>query len=126
MHRELRTRMTGDKKYHILEPTISTDAGPDFHSKVYNEVRLNYQMGPADFQGHKELLPYSEAQCRLEVPFTRELEKPQDTANTYESKSSIQFDSLHHYGNNHSSEHRKDQSPVAIEQWSFPIKFIIK
>jgi hypothetical protein len=71
IHRELKTKMTGDNKFHILEPTISADAGPDYHSKIYNEVWLKYQMGPPNILGEKELLPYSQAQCQVEVPFTR-------------------------------------------------------
>jgi hypothetical protein len=86
IHRELTTQMTEDGKYHILEPTITVDQGPNCYAKVYNEVRLKYQMGLPNVLGEKELLPYAEAQCMMAIPISREVEDPKEDSIAKQSK----------------------------------------
>lgn len=63
--------MTSDKKYYILEPTLSLDNGPNCKAKVYNEVRLMYGKGPANAHGERRLLDHAEAKCLVEIPVIR-------------------------------------------------------
>ena len=86
INRELTTQMTEDGKYHVLEPTITVDQGPNCFAKVYNEVRLKYQMGPPNVLGEKELLPYAEAQCVMDIPISREVEDLKEDSIAKQSK----------------------------------------
>lgn len=67
------TKMTADKKYYVLEPTLSLDNGPNCKAKVYNEVRLLYGKEAASTfsYGDRQLLDYAEAKCLVEIPVIR-------------------------------------------------------
>ena len=65
------TKMTSDRKYYVLEPTLSLDNGPNCKAKVYNEVRLMYGKGDANAYGERRLLNYAEAKCLVEIPVIR-------------------------------------------------------
>ena len=61
---ETNTRKTEDGKYYLLEPTLTADNGPDYKTKVYNDIDLEYAYDPRT----KEYLNYAEAKCAISIP----------------------------------------------------------
>ena len=86
-------------------------------------------MGPPDVLGEKELLPYAEAQCMMEIPITREVEDLKEDSRAqqskYESATASSKDTLQYLnGNKNGKQSRQEEEQV--EKWAFPVKFIIK